>query len=67
MEAEYLTLESMKEKFPILQSFRNGKYGWRRVNGSLNLNSCGFATEAEATKDRDRVLSDRREWSNLSF
>lgn len=61
-----MTLESVTAEFPVCQSSRTGKFGWRRVAGSLNLNACGFSTEAEAVADRNRVLADRRNWTDLS-
>lgn len=51
------TLAGFRSRYyPVLQNARTGKWGWRRVNGCLNLNACGFATEAEARADRDAVI-----------
>jgi hypothetical protein len=48
-----MTPEDLDRAYPVGQSTQTGKFGWRRCNGSLNLNSCSFANEQEAWQDRD--------------
>ena len=55
-----VTLQEFRDGFPVLQCSRTGRWGWRRVNGSLNLNACQFATEEDARGDRDATIREGR-------
>ena len=57
---ETLDLAGFRAAFPVCQSFHTGRWGWRRVNGCVNLNTCVWKTEAEAEADRDRHYDDYR-------
>ena len=44
------------EKFPCGQCFHTGRWGWRQVNGGLNLKQCYFRSKAAAARDRNKNL-----------
>jgi hypothetical protein len=56
MMTEIRTLQDFQAAYPVGQNERTGKWGWRRVNGCLNLNSCVFRTETGASQDRDEFF-----------
>jgi hypothetical protein len=47
-------VDGFNEKFPIAQDFHTGLWGWRRINGSVDLSKCAFKSRAAASRDRNQ-------------
>jgi hypothetical protein len=46
--------DAFNEMFPVGQDFHTGKWGWRRVNGCLDLSRCVFGSKSSASRDRNQ-------------
>jgi hypothetical protein len=44
-----------KRSHPVLQAFHSGLWGWRRVQGALDLTACVHRTKRIAEIDRARA------------
>jgi hypothetical protein len=44
----------LNEKFPVAQDFHSGLWGWRRINGCIDLRECKFKSRAAASRDRNQ-------------
>jgi len=47
-------IDAFNEKFPVAQDFHTGLWGWRRVNGCIDLRKCIFRSRAAASRDRNQ-------------
>lgn len=47
-------IDSFNEKFPVAQDFHTGLWGWRRINGCIDLRECKFRSRAAASRDRNQ-------------
>jgi hypothetical protein len=47
-------VDVFNEKFPVAQDFHTGLWGWRRVNGCINLKECTFKSKSSACRDRNQ-------------
>ena len=47
-------MDAFNEMFPVGQDFHTGSWGWRRVNGCLDLSKCTFKSRASAARDRNQ-------------
>jgi hypothetical protein len=47
-------IDAFNEKFPVAQDFHSGLWGWRRINGSVDLSKCAFKSRAAASRDRNQ-------------
>ena len=47
-------IDAFNEKFPVAQDFHTGLWGWRRVNGCIDLSKCAFRSRAAASRDRNQ-------------
>ena len=47
-------IDAFNEKFPVAQDFHSGLWGWRRINGSVDLSKCTFKSRAAASRDRNQ-------------
>lgn len=47
-------VDEFNEKFPVAQDFHTGLWGWRRINGAVDLNKCTFRSRAAASRDRNQ-------------
>ena len=53
-------LSEFRDQFPACQNFGSGKWGWRRVNGCIDLRACRFDSHEEAIADRDATIREGR-------
>lgn len=47
-------IDAFNAKFPVAQDFHSGLWGWRRVNGCVDLSKCIFRSRAAASRDRNQ-------------
>ena len=47
-------VDSFNEKFPVAQDFHTGLWGWRRINGCIDLRECKFRSHTAAIRDRNQ-------------
>ncbi len=40
--------------FPVAQDFHTGLWGWRRINGCLDLSCCNFKSEMACKQNRGK-------------
>lgn len=45
-------VDEFNEKFPVAQDFHTGLWGWRRVNGAVDLSKCTFKSRSAASRNR---------------
>jgi hypothetical protein len=46
--------EEFNNMFPVAQDFHTGKWGWRRINGCIDLSKCTFKSKGAASRDRNQ-------------
>lgn len=47
-------IDAFNEKFPVAQDFHTGLWGWRRINGCIDLRECTFRSRSAASRDRNQ-------------
>ena len=55
-------VKDFAEKYPVVQSFHTGLWGWETIYDCINLNECKYTSRLAATRTRNKLARDKFEW-----